>query len=158
MKQMLYGVVLSALVTTQIAVAAETSPSWLCVSDQATGFAVEDGAWRSVQFKPKKYLLRVRAVTDFEDCFKRGVGLLDCPASQRYVFSEFGEELGDICQSNRTHKMIAPNMIICSTGVMSRVFFNKQNLRFSSIYNMGYVQGDDPGNTPSITIGKCTPL
>ena len=151
MKQQLYGIVLSALVTAQVAAAAETSPSWLCLAEQSTGFAFINGAWRATNFTPEKYILKVRKVTDIERCLERNTELGKCPEFTGYVFTKFGEDDGDICKNNNSAT------IVCGS-LFTYVVFYKATLRFMSIYKAGYVDGDRPGNTPSITIGKCAPL
>lgn len=46
--------------------------------------------------------------------------------------------------------------LFCESGLGS-FKFSRKALRFLSTYEAGYVDGKDaPGNTPSITVGKCT--
>jgi hypothetical protein len=151
MKKLFYGFAISALVTVQIASAAETPPSWLCIAEQSTGFAFINGAWRTTNFTPEKYILKIRKVDDIERCLDPSIELGKCPDFKGYVFTKFGEDDGEICRNNNS------TAIICGS-IFSHVIFYKATLRFMNIYKAGYVDGDRPGNTPSITIGKCASL
>lgn len=115
---------------------AHAQDAYLCVPLKSTGFKYDKGTkrWEQVTFKTseKKYLLK--------------------KVKGQWEWRLFGEELGEKCglmYDSGWVKCIAPWITIK---------FNKNNLRYIESYVVGYLEGDDAGDTPSITIGSCTSI
>lgn len=135
--------------------------TWLCISDQSTGFIFKSGRWEHVFFSSNdKYVLRSIKASD-----KGSIALAVQPNST-HIFSEVGERQPAIgCVADKQSESDA-GFIRCE-GPGTFVLFNKKSLRFQIFYSIGYVIPDPEsefgmetqrGNTPSLTIGKCSPI
>lgn len=70
-------------------------------------------------------------------------------------------EMGDDFPSAFCPKEFDSHGFIWCDGFGSIFRMNKKTLRFSSFYLLGYTVSDlsrDRGNTPSVTIGECSPF
>lgn len=138
-------ILLASLVSPLLATAAAPAQSWLCIADKATGFIYERGQWVSADFKPEKFVLKRAPYFDCSD-----VKVENCKTTEAYQWISFGSESGEPCSFHE-------ETIVCGTA-FSRTFLYRKTLRFSHFYFVGYIDGDKGGDTPSVTIGKCTTL
>ena len=111
--------------------------TYLCVPSKITGFSY-DGAtksWEQTRFTTddsKKLLVKV---------------------NNQWEWRSFGQQFGDKCGV-----MSDAGWINCRL-LFGTLRFNKNNLRYIQTYTVGYTDGvNNNDNTPSITIGTCTPL
>lgn len=140
MKILFIACLLGALLSTSVS----ASNSYLCITDMATGFAFDknQNQWHSADFKAgRKYI--VSKQTDSESAWEvREVGLNFATSFCKDGFTKYG-----------TLSCQGPEIFL----------MNKNSLRFLSVYIVGYWGSDDKSthegeNTPSISIGKCSPL
>jgi hypothetical protein len=111
--------------------------SYLCIPDKATGFSYDhrSKSWVSTNFN------------------LRGAKFLLIKTSKGWEWRDFGASLGQSCEADADGDLIICNLVL-HEHKMSR-----KTLRFINSYLVGYVNGgDSDANTPSITIGKCSPL
>jgi hypothetical protein len=137
---------LAALLVSATVVGA-SAESYLCVADYSTGFRWNGNAWEPARFSVErnKYV-----VTDATDEARA--------AGYTHIVKEIG--------SNRvlhqcTRKLLPdgkPSLQMPCGGMGYGFTFNFETLRFDEIYAYGYVEDDPNGNTPSMTIGRCTKL
>jgi hypothetical protein len=121
------------------ATASETS--YLCIGDLSTGFALESGIWKTVNFSVSDAKLIVKPASIEES---RG-------GEYQYTVTRIGQDTPfHFCE-----KPLVEGVIVCS-GRRTSFVLDTANLRYQEYYGIGYVHGDLPGNTPSITIGKCS--
>lgn len=115
---------------------------YICIPDKATGFKFNkaDKSWNSTTFNVRndKYVL-----SNSGGKWKwKPIGEKDYDLSKCSDFNEYGYMNCD------------------SLGV--QVTFNRKNLRYQSIYSVGYVSagiaGAEGGDTPYIEIGRCSPI
>ena len=131
------------------AAVAQSSRTWLCISDKSTGFSNETvSGWRSADFTAgDRYIV------------KQG-----SQASGAWVVQPFGEE-------NPFAAMTCPNdftsdKILHCRGMLTEFKFNAGTGRFLRAYLGGYWTyvpgnpffGKDRGDTPQIEIGTCASL
>lgn len=103
--------------------------------EKATGFKLgSSGRWEETSFYPDdgKYLLK-----------KKGAA---------WEWSQFGDKHGMTCPAFNKFGLMNCDLIFGSLRVQ------RDTLRFIKTYTVGYIDGDKLGNTPSISIGKCSPL
>jgi hypothetical protein len=114
--------------------------SYICVADSSSGFAFNKTTkkWYPTTFDVKnaKYVLSLKDRT--------------------WNWKEIGEEFS-MTQCGEFDK----NGYLSCDGML-RLMFNKKTLRFLLTYEIGYVNvgiiGTDGGDTPNMTIGKCSPM
>lgn len=114
---------------------AAADEAYICMVDKSTGFKLSStGRWEEASFYPdeSKYLLK-----------KKGAG---------WEWSKFGDKFGMPCPAFNKHGLLNCDLLFGAVRVQ------RDTLRFIKTYTVGYIDGDQPGNTPSIGIGKCTPL
>lgn len=118
-----------AFVVSTAAAAAE--PSWLCVTDKATGFSFKNDQWVITSFRANaKYIIAMELGS--------------------FRAKELGTRFGASCRENGL-------WIECSFP--TQLTFNKQTLRFLYIYPVGFVGGQDNNDdTPAMAIGRCSPI
>lgn len=129
-----------------VPVMASATTSYLCVADKATGFIFNraSGNWDTTTFNPRgKYLLSAR--TEKES------------PSSKWLVREVGDTfpsyfcLGDFSEAGQ---------IYCRGFGEFR--FSREAGRFLVTYTQGYVVGKVNGkeaeDTPSMEIGKCSPI
>ncbi|WP_334375140.1 hypothetical protein [Bradyrhizobium sp. AZCC 1719] len=116
--------------------AAET---YVCIGEQSTGFKWNGSAWERAGFHADKFVIS-QGETKSDYVVKQ-------PGSNRIAHR---------CERAAIGAMAAPQMA-CG-GLAYNFIFNFETLRFQEFHGLGYVEGDSPGNTPYIMIGKCTKL
>ena len=119
---------------------AADQPSYICVVDQMTGFKASGDVWHLTNFKPDgKYVVRPAK----GDELKQG----------NWVVSEIGEEYATAnCADFNEYGWLTQ----CEGFEEFR--FNRKTLRFLTAYLVGYVGEGAISDTPSIAIGKCSPI
>ncbi|MEE1611860.1 hypothetical protein [Microvirga sp. CF3016] len=121
---------------------------YLCIGEKATGFNWNGSAWVQATFKVDndKFLIQETEPTELlGKTFNVEVKRF---GSDRVLHQcERGEYSGK--KSNR---------IICG-GLGYGMLIDAKSLRYQEFYGIGYIDGkDEPGNTPSLTLGTCTRL
>ncbi len=141
----------AALVTASLAFSNSASAAgWLCVTEQSTGFAYDSAKrdWREASFKPV------------------GKFVVKESDSQEYVWEV--RQLGDtstLAAAYCKNQINDLGVLICE-GFGNTFRFNMKNLRFIHIYAIGYwtynpdspVFKDEGGDTPALSIGKCSAI
>lgn len=116
---------------------ASAQNSYLCIPNKTTGFSFDSNKnnWVTSEFittESKRILIKT-----------------DSNWEWRRFGNKFGEKCGSISEAG---------WLICN-AFFGTVRFNKNNLRFVETYTFGYTDGkNNNDNTPSISIGTCTPL
>lgn len=146
------GIVLAAI-TGSVFSQTTALESYLCVADKATGFDFNKtrNEWVQANFRPtNKYVLARSKQPNFAwevKDFGQTVSSAEC----RNSFNEVGN-------------------LFCSGLGGSDFRFNRNSLRYMKVYLIGYWNDGNPAdrasvqlfaegdNTPSIEIGKCSPL
>ena len=123
----------SSLIFTNICIAQQ---AYICVANDSTGFIynTNTNSWGRASFK----------VNDEKKLLKR--------VGQEWEWSSFGSTHTQKCGEINSYGYLNCDLLLGS------IRFNKNTLRYIETYTVGYVDGDKGGNTPSITIGKCSPL
>jgi hypothetical protein len=114
---------------------------FFCAADLSTGFKLQSSGWSSVDFTVKD--------------MRYTIAPQDSGGTDYTV-----TKLGDKSPSHRCKNNLPPGgkiHLVCG-GLGYGFIFNERELRFQEYYGIGFVNGDAPGNTPSITIGKCSPI
>jgi hypothetical protein len=123
--------------------------TFLCVADKATGFSFNKVTkeWASTNFRASaKHLITRSKQTDVSWEVK---------------------EVGDKSAYTICAKDFNSNGNLICQGFGNEFRFNRNSLRYMNVYLIGYwtdgnprssVGGEEGGNTPSIEIGKCSPL
>jgi hypothetical protein len=112
------------------------SESYLCIPDRATGFGFNkyQKSWVPLVFNVEQKILLKKTDRGWE-------------------WSEFGSKYGKLCGEMNEFGGLRCDLFF------GEVLFNKNSLRYLETYIAGYVSGEDNNdNTPSITIGRCTPF
>ena len=120
-----------------VSVAQETQ-GYICVADKASGFKFNKEAkeWEHARFnvKDNKYILT-----------KKGA---------QWEWKALGSRFPTPCGDDFN----AHGFLSCSS--VEEITFNRNSLRFQSVYPIGYVHNgqvkNEGGDTPSIEIGRCT--
>jgi hypothetical protein len=134
---------------------AKEPSSYLCVADKSSGFTFNKTgkAWQTTTFNvtESKYIFRV--ANEVDRSTMPSANWVVVKVGQSSPVASCGEALGD------------SDVLICEGFESFR--FHKKNLRFLGLYSIGYWSDDleDPNsvfaegkNTPSMQIGKCSPL
>jgi hypothetical protein len=116
---------------------------FLCVGDLSTGFVLELGNWRTGNFNAGEEKLLVSPATPEQ--------------SKGGRFSYTVTRIGQDGPIHYCEKPIVEGIIVCS-GMRTSFIIDTAILRYQEYYGIGYVHGDLPGNTPSISIGKCSKI
>lgn len=122
---------------------AQAADRFFCVGDQASGFVLENGKWRTATFNTKDDKYVVERIPPFQ-----GLG----GETLTWAVKRMGQS-SDVFQCRESGE----DRIICG-GLGYGFVFNPKTLRYLEFYGLGYVDGDAPNNTPAITLGTCTPL
>lgn len=116
---------------------ASAQNSYLCIPSKSTGFSFDNNknSWVVSTFittESKRILIKSNSKWEW-----------------RRFGDKWGEPCGDISEAG---------WLTCN-GFFGTVRFNKNNLRYVETYTFGYTDGKNNNeNTPSISIGTCTPL
>ncbi len=146
MKSIAACAMVAGLVFPQSARAQTTA--WLCISDQASGFANKSGSWTSGTFTAgSKYIIK--------ESRQPGVA---------WEVREFGSTA--TAPDATCKQTFTPKRILNCEGFLTEYHFNAATGRFLRIYSAGYwtyIPGDkdfgaDTGDTPAIQIGTCSGL
>ena len=136
-------------VSTELSAQNPRPGSYLCITDQVSGFAfdAQSSKWVATTFVANQRFILRRVRDDDQDRYM----------NSKWTLSEFGQRSPMLfCRndiSNETH------ILSCDSYFL--LMFNYDTLRFQLIYPIGYVnpapnhEGED---TPAIQIGKCSPL
>lgn len=124
---------------------AQESERWLCVAEHSTGFRFDksDRSWQNSKF------------TVHNDKFIIHRPTSDTPISRgmKWIVTRVGERMPNSFCAND----FAGSLLTCSS--MTTFKFSKKTLRFSATYDFGFVEPSSEGDdTPSMTIGKCSPI
>lgn len=138
------------ILTMKVAHAQVVGPeTFLCVADKATGFFFDKvkKEWVSTNFRTSaKYLVT--------------------PSNQPDVSWEVKQVGEKWAHATCARDFNSNGNLICE-GFGTEFRFNRNSLRYMNVYLIGYwsdgnpksgVGGEEGGNTPSIEIGKCSPL
>lgn len=120
--------------------------TYLCVSEESTGFYYEKGSWgrRYFNVSEDKYILR--KIKEGEFGFK----------DKENPYGVF--ELGGKHPTIRCFISEHSNDFICRVG-FGQFFFSPESGRFIKTYTAGYWDGvDNNDNTPNITRGRCSKI
>jgi hypothetical protein len=122
---------------------AQDAAQYLCAMDATTGFYFENGSWNKNSFAENRKFL-----------FKRGAAPFEGPSWQK------GDMVWQMTEVGKTNPQAycssLGSSIICN-GVY-KVDFDTSTLRILMAYLAGYTQKDSNDDTPTISIGKCSPL
>lgn len=118
----------------------------LCVGELSTGFRLDGKNWTIAKFN-----------TDKDRYVVKPVKLKDYSGSPvNYEVTQLGEQYA-IHECFRAEGNAGIEMVCGGLGMGFIVNF--KTLRYQETYGIGYLDGEDkPGNTPAISIGKCSPL
>jgi hypothetical protein len=140
-----------------LSVALVASPStaaemeqYLCVADQSTGFKWEGNRWVSQSFNVQNDRFVFQEVPE-----RKGLVSSD---DVNFIVKRLGSA-DELFQCSRfVSKTFKGNRVVCG-GLGYGMVMDTKSLRYQEFYGMGFIEGtDQPGNTPNITIGKCTRL
>lgn len=138
------------------------SLGFLCVPDQATGFAFKNGGWQQSVFRVDGQR-HVFTETADEDMDSARIWVGNQPyLNERAIYytkTEFGSDFKQYC--TRAYVEIAQDfstLIVCR-NFLGETLFDTSSMRYIRTYVFGYLQDDQrDGNTPLIEIGRCVPL
>jgi hypothetical protein len=135
---------------------------FLCVPELASGirFDMARRRWTHGQFRTNGNSIVVKVEVSGRgevDLFGELVHVTEYAVS----VSKLGEQNSEICIDNGSSKGIDVHisnngLIRCSTGLLD-FKVNLGTMRYLEVYANGYIDGrDEEGNTPAITVGKCS--
>lgn len=125
---------------------------WICVGDQANGFAYQNGAWTPMKFKSDSAKYVIKRTTDQDRALSK---ILGGAASPIWVVNSIGTEMNTYCVES-----VAPGIITCS-AMLSHFAFNPKNLTFVATDVLGYLAGPDNNgraDTTVVIIGRCSAI
>lgn len=135
-----YGMVAAIAFSALLAapsVAEAQSRTYLCIGDLSTGFVWKDGIWKEATFHVQ------------EDRFAVKIEGMSVSVTQ----------IGRDYPSHTCSLAVADADQFACGGLGYGFVMNLTTLRYQDFYGLGYVDGSDSANnTPSLTIGKCSPL
>jgi hypothetical protein len=123
---------------------ANASESYLCITEEKTGFSYSKGRWETVKFEVSddKLILRVFKDSDLTTWFGEGY--------THGVFPLGSKAPMYACVTNIDKRYI------CRVGFGS-FFFSPDSGRFIKTYPFGYVDGkDSQSDNPTISRGRCS--
>lgn len=122
-------------------------PSYLCVAELSTGVRWNGNNWETSTFYTEKEKFVVRYV--------EGHG--QDPTPYNYEVVRLGDEAPiHLCTRLKVEDDFVDG-VTCG-GLLHNFIMWSSTLRFQSFYGIGYLAGDAPGNTPAITVGKCSKI
>lgn len=111
---------------------------YLCLADMSTGYRLVEDNWEFARFDVSKIKLIIKPTPEIGPNFYQVIKVGSASAQH------------SLCE-------LVGVSLTCG-GLGFGFIMNTHFLRFQEFYGIGYVHGDMPGNTPSITIGRCSPL
>lgn len=138
----LRGCCIAAVVGLASPSASQSQETLICLADLSTGFRLENGNWTITQFNTGNQRFLVSPIKD-QDPLK---------ASFNYTVTR----IGDAAPRYYCSRIVNQTQMVCG-GMGWGFVVNFSTLRFQDIYGIGFLDGtDQPGNTPGMTIGKCS--
>lgn len=124
----------------------ESSNTYLCISEESTGFYYEKGQWGRASFNVKNDKFILREIKTGES------GYLDKENS--YGIFPIGEKQPELqCGISESE-----DNFVCQ-GLLGQLYFSPKSGRFIKTYITGYWDGIDSNeNTPVITRGRCSKI
>jgi hypothetical protein len=124
---------------------ADSVTSYLCVADKATGFSRKSGGdWEATEFKAdEKYLVKRPSKDNLLDGDDEKNVWIVTKVGTDFPLYGCGSDFSDA------------GSLVCDG--FGEFFVNRKTLRFQAYYPIGYVV-ERAGNTPYLTIGKCSKL
>ena len=120
------------------------SDTWLCISEDSTGFYFEDGKWGQAKFDVSDDKFIVRPLKESDGRYFK---------DKEHTYGVF--DLGRDHPSKRCKSNIS---IVCKVG-LGELFFSPKSGRFIKTYPVGYWDGqNNNNNTPHITRGRCSKI
>ena len=120
---------------------------YLCIGEQSTGFMLKNGKWSRVKFNVDKDRYLVKEVPPYK--------LLN--ETVNFVVQRFGETGNHLTCNRAKSGDYVSSRILCG-GLMFGMIVDTKTMRFQELFGSGYIQGDNDGVTPSLTIGTCAKL
>jgi len=131
-----------------LTVPAHALEKYICIGDQAVGFRLLNGRWSNAVFNVNDDRLMVMEIPPKKSIFG--------DATINFVVRKFGSDRNLHECSRQTFDGKPTTRIVCG-GLGFGFLMDTKSLRYQDFYGLGYLDGEDrPGNTPSLTIGKCT--
>ncbi len=131
------------------------SEGYICTQDIVTGFAHErNGIWRQGRFLPDQKFI-VRPATESERTLSAVRGERNA-TNNKWVVQPLGLALVAVCPDD----FKANGDLVCH-GPIEEFRMNKNSLRFLWAYLSGYWDappGNETSDTPTVAIGKCSPM
>jgi hypothetical protein len=127
---------------------ASAAERYLCIADKSTGFKWNGREWASVNFDVSGVRYIVQETTEE----RRRVN----PQSQ-FTVTKMGEK-DTIFTCRRGDSGGNTTLRVICGGLAWGMVIDTEALRFQKHYTGGFLDGDEPDNTPNLTIGKCSPL
>ena len=128
-----------------------TADNWLCISDDANGFALEDGSW-----EPTLFVVGEKFMIKEADGLHKTDGAV-------YQVHRFGKDTPSWVCGDFHSNMFTEKLLVCDGyGTPSDTFkYNPRTGHFLATRTTGYVEdykGVVSTDTPMIEIGKCSKL
>lgn len=143
MKNWILLFLLSTLSTFAVSSEGHTD-TWLCVSEDSTGFYFEKGKWGRAKFDVQEDKFIIRPIKESDGRYFK---------DKEHPYGVFN--LGKNRPSKRCSNY---ENIICKVG-LGELFFSPETGRFIKTYTAGYWDGQDNNdNTPNITRGRCSKI
>lgn len=141
----------SVILLSKIAMGADTT-QYVCVSDETTGFFFENGKWGQASFRDsRKFILKEVDAQSAGPSWVVGEKIWELVETGMASPIAFCSDWTNLIKRERS------NAIRCSG--LYKAEFDKSTLRFLLSYFVGYTDGaDNNENTPTLSIGKCSPL
>ena len=141
-----YSVILALAGTTSVSIAQE---NLLCLGEKSTGFHWNGSSWDATTFNVTDARYVVKPVAEYEYVDGNKVN---------YEITRLGESFSAHKCFRGMYNGAAVDQIACG-GLGFGFIVNFKTLRFQEVYTLGFVDGSDAGgNTPSLTIGRCSPF
>jgi len=125
----------------------ENESTYFCVSEESTGFQYKAGKWSRANFEVSNDKFIIRKIKPGELYFK--------DKTHPYGMFPLGKKAPYL-------RCLAPTkasgIIRCPAGI-GELFFSPESGRFLRTYTAGYWTGtDSDGDTPHITMGRCSKI
>jgi hypothetical protein len=139
---------------------------WLCTEDNATGFSFKMGVWGVQTFTSGRiYIVRPLLMNEKDGFLIKEdstYGVYEQGSSYPFIGCT---DSFSLIEGNPLNQKMPSGYLYCKSQIRG-FSFNKWNLRFTQVYNSGYVNvvpgvndiTDQSSNTPFISIGRCAKL